>query len=93
MNTLHIVSCSPQSENTLTSLRRMLGNDDGILLTGDGVYIALSPKTSPNTPLFALERDVRARGLLPHWPARIPLLDHVDYVDLCVRYQKSLSWS
>lgn len=93
MNTLHIVSCSPQSENTLTTLCRMLGSDDGILLTGDGVYIALRPKAAMEVSLFALESDVRARGLLPHWPAAIPLLDHGDYVDLCVRYPKSLNWS
>lgn len=93
MNTLHIVSCSPQSEHTLSNLRRLLGNDDGILLTGNGVYIALSPKAEMEAPLFALESDVRARGLLPHWPAAIPLLDHGDYVDLCVRYPKSLNWS
>ena len=93
MNTLHIVSCSPRSENTMTSLRRMLGGDDGILLTGDGVYIALDQHTSMNAPLFAIEHDVRARGLLPHWPAVIPLLDHGGYVDLCVHYPKSLNWS
>lgn len=93
MSTLHIVSCSPQLAEIYSSLRRLLGPDDGILLTGDGVYAGVQPETGLTAPLYALKPDVIARGLQSLWPDSIQLIDHAGYVDLCVRYDKSLNWS
>ena len=93
MSILHIVSCSPQSAETLGSLRRLLGPDDAILLTGDGVYAGVQQATGLTAPLYALNPDVVARGLQSLWPGSIRLIDHAGYVDLCVRYDKSLNWS
>lgn len=93
MSTLHIVSCSPQSGETLDSLRRLLGKDDGILLTGNGVYIGLQTAPGLAVPLYALRQDVMARGLQSQWPASITTVDHGGYVDLCVRHEKSMNWS
>lgn len=92
MNCLHILSCLP--ENRLpAALQRSMSTDDALLLSGDAVYAGISTADSLPAACHALEADVRARGLLALWPAHIPLINHGDYVDLCVQYQKSLSWS
>ncbi|MDP2225890.1 MAG: sulfurtransferase complex subunit TusB [Moraxellaceae bacterium] len=93
MKILHILSAAPARTDVLTALQRMLGRADAILLTGDGVYLPVQQPATFNVPLFALERDVRARGLSAQWPADVPLIDHPEYVDLCVRYEKSMNWS
>lgn len=91
MSTLHIVSGAPSAHVTLEALQRACSTQDGILLTGDGVYLGLQ---HPDLPaLHALRPDVEARGLLAQWPADIPLVDHTGYVDLCIRFAKSLNWS
>ena len=38
MATLHLLSHSPFSDSRLSSCLRLLGADDGLLLTGDAVY-------------------------------------------------------
>lgn len=94
MSTLHIVSCAPSASATLDSLHRACSKQDGILLTGDGVYLGLPSSNLPGLPTpHALRHDVEARGLLAEWPADIPLVDHAGYVDLCIRFTKSLNWS
>ena len=91
MSTLHIVSCLPSAGTTLDALRRACSTTDGVLLSGDGIYLGLQSPTLP--ALHALRHDVEARGLLAQWPADIPLVDHTGYVDLCIRFAKSLNWS
>lgn len=91
MTTLHIVSCAPSATRTMEALQRSCDASDGILLTGDGVYLGLESQELP--ALHALRPDVQARGLLTQWPAAIPLVDHAGYVDLCIRFDKSLNWS
>jgi sulfur relay protein TusB/DsrH len=91
MSTLHIVSCTPSATSTLAALQRVCTPTDGTLLTGDGVYLGMQRPSMH--ALHALRPDVEARGLLSQWPADIPLVDHSGYVDLCIRYEKSLNWS
>jgi sulfur relay protein TusB/DsrH len=90
--TLHILYRLPQGRLP-GALKRSFGPEDGLLLTGDGVYAALSARRDLPASCHALADDVRARGLLPQWPAEIPLVDHGGFVDLCVRYASSLSWN
>ncbi|MDI1302120.1 MAG: DsrH/TusB family sulfur metabolism protein [bacterium] len=91
MNCLHVLN--RLSENRLpAALQRSMGANDALLLCGDAVYAGVSAAALP-ARCHALEADVRARGLLTLWPVQIPLINHGDYVDLCVQYQKSLSWS
>lgn len=88
--TLHILSRS--NATLLATLQRSVATHDGLLLCGDGVYAAFSDQPLPaNTQ--ALRVDVEARGLLLRWPASIALTDHAGFVDLCVQYARSLSWS
>lgn len=91
MTTLHIVH-KLEHGRLPGALRRSFAPDDTLLLTGDGVYAVLAGRHELPAHCHALGDDVRARGLLPQWPPEIPLLDHGGFVDLCVRYDKSLSW-
>lgn len=90
-STLHILS---KNDEALTaSLLRSIASNDGLLLTGDGVYAALPAGTHLPAGTQALRADVEARGLLPLWPAHIALTEHAGFVDLCVQHARSLSWA
>lgn len=91
MTTLHIVH-RLENGRLPAALARSVAPGDALLLTGDGVYAALLPATRLPVPAQALADDVRARGLLPQWPADIPLTDHAGFVNLVVAHAKSLSW-
>ncbi|HSX71420.1 MAG TPA: sulfurtransferase complex subunit TusB, partial [Pseudomonas sp.] len=71
MATLHLLSHSPFSDSRLASCLRLLGPDDGVLLSGDAVY-ALQPGTAQlqalelmpaSIALYALDEDLQARAL------------------------------
>ncbi|MCC2637269.1 MAG: hypothetical protein K0Q68_988 [Moraxellaceae bacterium] len=91
MTTLHIVH-RLENGRLPAALARSVADSDALLLTGDGVYAALLPGITLPGSAQALAADVRARGLLPQWPADVPLTDHGGFVELCVRHAKSLSW-
>jgi sulfur relay protein TusB/DsrH len=92
MNTLHILT--RLHDNRLPqALQRSLESSDALLLSGDAVYAALSQPEALPADCHALVTDVEARGLRAQWPAGIALVDHGGYVDLCVQYTRSLSWS
>lgn len=92
MHCLHVLN--RLTENRLpAALLRSMGTDDALLLSGDAVYAGISAANALPARCHALETDVRARGLLPLWPAHISLIDHGGYVDLCVQHQTSLNWS
>ena len=91
MATLHLLSRSPFGDDSFASCLRLLGADDGLLLTGDAVY-ALQPGTAQlqalelmpaGITLYALEEDLQARALAIDYPA---------FVELCGRYAKVNSW-
>lgn len=98
MATLHLLSHSPFSDSRLASCLRLLGPDDGVLLSGDAVY-ALQPGTAQlqalelmpaSIALYALEEDLQARAL--NAPARAQTIDYPTFVELCGRYAKVNSW-
>jgi tRNA 2-thiouridine synthesizing protein B len=98
MATLHLLSHSPFSDSRLGSCLRLLGPQDGLLLSGDAVY-ALQPGTAQRQALelmpagielFALEEDLQARAL--QVPARVRAIDYQTFVELCGRYAKVNSW-
>ncbi|HET8730040.1 MAG TPA: DsrH/TusB family sulfur metabolism protein [Moraxellaceae bacterium] len=91
MTTLHIVH-RLEGGRLPGALGRSMAGNDTLLLTGEGVYAALADAGGLPADCVALEADVRARGLLPQWPAHLPLIDHGGFVDLVVRHGKSLSW-
>lgn len=98
MATLHLLSHSSFSDSRLSSCLRLLGPEDGLLLTGDAVY-ALQPGTAQlqalqlmpaGIALYALAEDLQARAM--HIPARAQAIDYPTFVELCGRYAKVNSW-
>lgn len=89
--TLHIVH-RLEGGRLPAALARCVNAGDALLLTGDGVYAALLPGADLPASAHALADDVRARGLLPQWPASVTLTDHAGFVDLVAQHGKSLSW-
>jgi len=96
MSTLHVLSHSPFGDERLTSCLRVIGANDGLLLSGDAAY-ALQPGTAPFTVLsarglnlFVLAEDAQARALaVPDWARAI---DYPAFVELSVHYDKVNSW-
>ena len=99
MSTLHVLSHSPFGDERLTSCLRVIGANDGLLLSGDAAY-ALQPGTAPFTALsersehglklFVLTEDAQARALaVPDWARAI---DYPAFVELSIHYDKVNSW-
>ncbi|AFY19044.1 sulfurtransferase complex subunit TusB [Pseudomonas sp. QLc11A] len=96
MSTLHVLSHSPFADERLTSCLRVIGANDGLLLSGDAAY-ALQPGTVPFTALstrglklFVLTEDAQARALVvPDWARAI---DYPAFVELSIHYDKVNSW-
>ncbi|MGH8374732.1 MAG: sulfurtransferase complex subunit TusB [Pseudomonas sp.] len=96
MSTLHVLSHSPFGDERLTSCLRVIGANDGLLLSGDAAY-ALQPGTAPFTALnarglklFVLTEDAQARALVvPDWAKAI---DYPAFVELSIHYDKVNSW-
>ncbi|TRX76519.1 sulfurtransferase complex subunit TusB [Pseudomonas mangiferae] len=100
MATLHLLSHSPFSDERFASCLRLLGERDGLLLSGDAVH-ALQPGTAPrdalerlpaSVALLVLEDDLNARGLSDRQPARARVIDYPGFVDACLQYAKVNSW-
>ncbi len=99
MATLHILSHSPFADSRLASCLRLLGNVDGLLLSGDAVY-ALQPgsvarkalELMPDAiALYALAEDLEARAITD-LPPRVKKLDYPAFVDRCCHFDKVNSW-
>ena len=99
MATLHILSHSPFADSRLGSCLRLLGPNDGLLLSGEAVY-ALQPGSvarqalelmPESIALRALAEDIEARALTD-LPLRLNAVDYPAFVELCCRYDKVNSW-
>ena len=99
MTTLHLLAHSPFTDSRLSSCLRLLGQHDGLLLSGDAVY-ALQPGTAQrqalelmpeSIALFALDEDLQARAL-SELPSRVKRLDYSAFVELTLSYAKVNSW-
>lgn len=96
MSTLHVLSHSPFGDDRLNSCLRVIGANDGLLLSGDAVY-ALQPGTAPfaalqsrQVKLFVLIEDAEARALqVPDWAEAI---DYPAFVELSIHHDKVNSW-
>lgn len=98
MATLHLLSRSPFADASGASCLRLLGPNDGLLLSGDAVY-ALQPGSRPfetlsqlpaNQPVFALAEDLEARGIAT--PEFVQAVDYAAFVELTLRFERTNSW-
>lgn len=92
MSTLHILTRLDDGRLP-AALQRSFADGDGLLLSGDAVYAALSQPDALPAACVALASAVTARGLQAQWPATIALIDHGAYVDLCVQHKRTQNWS
>ena len=98
MATLHVLSHSPFADSRLASCLKLLGPQDGLLLSGDAVY-ALAPDTSArhlldehlnSERLFVLAEDLAARNL--EAPNGVAAVDYAGFVELSIRFDRVNTW-
>lgn len=100
MSTLHTVNKSPFQDNSLASCLTLCNNGDSVLLIEDGAYGAahtspcadhLKRLLSDGTKIYALENDVKARGLQLLLEG-IELTDYKGFVELSCAHHCIQSW-
>ncbi|MDG1205646.1 MAG: sulfurtransferase complex subunit TusB [Pseudomonadales bacterium] len=86
---LHTVNKSAYSTNVLTDLAQFLAKSDLVLLIEDGVLglnhsdlISLNESCSG---VYALDPDIKARGIDTHVPDFVTCIDYEGFVDLTLR--------
>ena len=94
---LHTLSASPNS-SAFSDCIRLLGEDDALLLLGDGVYCALS-ETVPcghivdtGADLYVLKPDATAAGILKLMTDKVTLVDFDEFVALTENYTRQQAW-
>ena len=101
MADLHTVNKSPFEKNSLEAAIKFSQAGSAILLIEDGVY-ALRKNAAAAEKLqaalgkhkvYALEPDLKARGLAPESALEgVSLVDYDGFVELATEYDKLQSW-
>ena len=97
---LHIVNKSPFEKNSLESCLSCAKDGSVVLLIEDGVYGALKGSSVSDTlqgalskvKIYALESDVKLRGIADKVMDGINLTDVNGFVDLAAEQDKTQSW-
>lgn len=97
---LHIVNKSPFDTNAIDSCLNNAAKGSAILLIEDGIYAAVkNSKVSDkvkdamsNLTVYALEPDVKARGMHDKVMEGIKMIDYSGFVDLTVEHNAVQSW-
>ena len=97
---LHIVNKSPFEKNSLQSAISCAKDGSSILLIEDGVYGVLPnsavsedvKSAMGSMKVYALEADVKARGIADKVLDGIQLVDYNGFVDLTCDNDKVQSW-
>ena len=101
MSTLHTVNKSPFEHRTLRACLDVCQPGDAVLLIEDGVYGALpaSPEANALSALrerqvevYALESDLKARGLTERIANGVSIADYEKFVALSVAHNTIQSW-
>ncbi len=92
---LHTINKSPQ-HSAISACLRIIGKGSAILLIEDGVYAAISPSPFHNQlcdlKIYALEADIKARGLSDKVLPGIETVDYQGFVALTAQYDSVQSW-
>ncbi len=97
---LHIVNKSPTERNSLDSCLRLATDGSAVLLIEDGVYAATqgSPGAAKlqaamgRLQFYALEPDLKARGVADRVLEGVKLVDYGGFVDLVAEHKNCQSW-
>jgi len=97
---LHTVNQSPLQNQTLLSCLRLIKPGSSLLLIENGVYGALLESTASaevlaaldKVSIYALEPDIKARGLLNKLLPGIQLADYDTFVDLVEGHSTVQNW-
>lgn len=101
MSTLHTVNKSAFTHSTLLSCLEVCGATDGILLLEDGVFGAMNNSPSAEQmkaaiakgiKIYALNSDVKARGLSAKLIPNIAITDYDEFVQLSIKHRCVQSW-
>lgn len=98
MATLHILNKSPANKTLINSLIIALSNGDSLLVIEDGIYAATHSKQQPFSNLdielnfFALEPDIKARGMEKNIISIFKSVNYRQFVNLCSKADKVISW-
>ena len=84
---LHIIS----NPNSISDCTVHLVDDDAVILIGDGVYGLKDLRLDSRVPVFALESDLVARGILATSNATPTKMS--QFVALVVEHANSVTWT
>ena len=101
MNILHTVNKSPFTHSALIDCLEICSKDDIVILIEDGV-IGIMPQAAHSekidrairngTKIYALETDIKARGLQPYLSETIDTANYEKFVELCTKCTSIQSW-
>ena len=101
MNTLHTINKSPFEKPSLDSCLRTARDGASVLLFEDGVYAVMRgtvfegviKAAGKRLKLFALEADLKARGLAEESVVEgVKIVDYGGFVDLTVANDQVQAW-
>jgi tRNA 2-thiouridine synthesizing protein B len=98
---LHTLNKSPFTHAALSDATALIAADDALLLMEDGVY-ALLPDSAASTALhallqrgiklYAIEADVRSRGIAKSAIPAAKQIGYDEFVTLTTQYTSVQSW-
>ena len=89
--TLHLVN-KPPSNPAMSSCLATVLPGDAVLLIEHGVYCAANASFREVT-IYALDVDVRARGLDGNIPPEVQLIDDARFVQLACEHNPIVTWA
>lgn len=97
---LHTVNKSPFEKGNLESCLAHATSGSAVLLIEDGVYGVLKgskaadmvQKAMGDVTVYALEPDVKARGIADKVMDGIKMVDYKGFVDLAAEHDKVQAW-
>jgi tRNA 2-thiouridine synthesizing protein B len=100
MATLHTVNKSPFETGALLSCLNHCKPGDAVVLIEDGVYGALDGSivagpvrvAAADVAIFALDGDVKARGIGGKLMGEVETVNYDGFVDLFVDYDRAQAW-
>lgn len=89
-HTLHILNKTPDHPRFSECLG-MSSSDDALLLTENGVLALTVPHALANRTVYALDSDLKARGV-DAAQSEVSTLDYRGMVDLSLKAQRVICW-